>query len=122
LRYFASSIASCEALRAPDSLMSLVTIDDVLGALRVLRAIGSRRSRDRPAKAAAYILARPHETSRDRLEVTRDHIVQRYGGLCLFTALLILSGAVSGIMSMAQSAAVLATSMYQAGASALPVR
>lgn len=61
----------------------------------------------------AYILARPHETSRDRPEVNRDHIVQRYGGLCLFTALLILSGAVSGIMSMARSPAALAISMYQ---------
>ncbi len=52
----------------------------------------------------------------------RDHIVRRYDGLLLVRRALNLSGAVSGIMSMAKSPAAPATSMYQAGASALSVR
>ncbi|KRP97706.1 hypothetical protein AOQ73_21250 [Bradyrhizobium pachyrhizi] len=40
-----ASIASCEALRAPDSLIGLVTIDKLLGALGVLRAVAARGGR-----------------------------------------------------------------------------
>jgi len=77
----------------------------------------SRWPRPTASKAATYILVGQREAARD---IIRDHIVRRYDGLLLVRRA--LSGAVSGIMSMAKSPAALATSMYQAGASALPVR
>lgn len=52
--------------------------------------------------------------------VTRCRIIQSCYGLRVFAAR-IFDGAVSGIISMAQSPAAVATSMYQAGASAFPV-
>ncbi|MGY3387911.1 hypothetical protein ACVWW6_000502 [Bradyrhizobium sp. USDA 3311] len=48
----------------------------------------STAARPFASKAATYILAAPREAARDiRRKGTRDHIVQPYGGLCLFTAL-----------------------------------
>lgn len=102
--------------------MKPVTIDVIPGTLGGVCAAGGLdgpRERSRQRRRPTFLLWRERATSGGRVPQPN---VQCYDRLYLSAAFRILSGAVSGIMSMAQSPAALATSMYQAGASALPVK